>query len=67
MPETSTEIALSDHEREVLEAIRQLHGLPSIDAAAEWLVKRRIRSISKQTNGRGRALYLIRSNRKCAS
>ncbi|MGN4070563.1 hypothetical protein ACS0X5_07605 [Burkholderia gladioli] len=67
MPETSTEIAFSDNEREVLEAVRRLHGLPSIDAAAEWLVKRRLRAISKQSNGRGRALYLVRSDPKCAS
>ncbi|AQT48769.1 MULTISPECIES: hypothetical protein [Burkholderia] len=67
MPETSTEIALSDADRDVLERVRQQYSLPSIEAAAEWLVKRRLRLTSKQLNGRGRALYLVRSKPKCAS
>jgi hypothetical protein len=61
MPETSTEIALSDAERDALERIRQMHGLQSLEQAAEWLAKRRLRRAAKQINGRGRALYLARS------
>lgn len=61
MPETSTEIAISDTESEVLESVRKQLGLPSIEATAEWLVKRRLRRAAKQLNGRGRALYLVRS------
>ena len=67
MPETSTEIALSDADRDVLERVRVLHNLPSLEATAEWLAKRRLRRTAKQINGRGRALYLVRSKPKCAS
>ncbi|MGV4733184.1 hypothetical protein LFL97_00930 [Burkholderia sp. JSH-S8] len=67
MPETSTEISLSDAELDVLERVRLQHGLPSIEATAEWLAKRRLRRTTKQMNGRGRALYLVRSKSKCES
>jgi hypothetical protein len=67
MPETSTEIFLSDADRDVLERVRVLHGLPSLEATAEWLAKRRLRRTTKQMNGRGRALYLVRSKPTCES
>ncbi|KWC22740.1 hypothetical protein WL48_18645 [Burkholderia ubonensis] len=67
MPETSTEIALSDADRDVLERVRLLHGLPSLEATIEWLAKRRLRRTAKQMNGRGRALYLVRSKPTCES
>lgn len=67
MPETSTDISFSDAELDVLERVRQLHGLPSIEATAEWLAKRRLRRTATQMNGRGRALYLVRSKPTCES
>ncbi|MFX1735425.1 hypothetical protein PXJ20_02245 [Paraburkholderia sp. A1RI_3L] len=67
MPETSTEVAFSDADCDVLEHVRRQFNLPSIEAAAEWLVKRRLRLTAAQLNGRGRALYLVRSKPKCES
>lgn len=52
------EITLSDEERALLERVRLQQGLASIEQAAEWLAKTRIRRQSKQITGRGRALYL---------
>ncbi|WP_323073214.1 UBA domain-containing protein [Mycetohabitans endofungorum] len=67
MPDTSTDIFIPDTDREVLECVRQHHGLPSIDATVEWLVKRRLRRTARHINGRGRALYLVRSKTTCGS
>lgn len=61
MPEHS--INLSDEEHDLLERVRQQQGLDTVDQAAEWLVKSRLRRQSKQISGRGRALYLIERNR----
>ena len=43
----------------MLELVRQRQGLASIDQAAEWLVKSRLRIQSKNMTGRGRALYQV--------
>lgn len=67
MSDTSTDIFIPDADCDVLERVRQYHGLPSIDATVEWLVKRRLRRTAKQMNGRGRALYLVRSKTTCGS
>ncbi|WP_338862489.1 hypothetical protein IHE31_03810 [Mycetohabitans rhizoxinica] len=67
MPDTSTDIFIPDADRDVLECVRQHHGLPSIDATVEWLVKRRLRRTARHINGRGRALYLVRSKATCGS
>jgi len=56
MPEE--QITINDEEREVLERVRQQQGLDSIEQAAEWLAKSRLRRQSKQISGRGRALYV---------
>ena len=53
------QINLNDEERAVLELVRQRQGLASIDQAAEWLVKSRLRIQSKNMTGRGRALYQV--------
>ncbi|MDO8065648.1 hypothetical protein O3300_06575 [Janthinobacterium sp. SUN206] len=53
------QITLNDEERAVLELVRQRQGLASIDQAAEWLVKSRLRIQSKNMTGRGRALYQV--------
>ena len=53
------QINLNDEERAILELVRQRQGLASIDQAAEWLVKSRLRIQSKNMTGRGRALYQV--------
>ncbi|MGK5007191.1 hypothetical protein [Janthinobacterium sp. LB2P70] len=53
------QINLNDDERALLEIVRQRQGLESIEQAAEWLVKSRLRKQSKNMTGRGRALYQV--------
>ena len=53
------QINLSDEERAVLELVRKRQGLASIEQAAEWLIKSRLRKQSKNMTGRGRALYQV--------
>lgn len=53
------EITFNDEERAVLEVVRQRQGLKSIEQAAEWLVKSRLRKQSRNMTGRGRALYQV--------
>jgi len=53
------QINLNDDERALLEIVRQRQGLASIDQAAEWLGKSRLRKQSKNMTGRGRALYQV--------
>ncbi|AYM75472.1 hypothetical protein D9M09_06420 [Janthinobacterium agaricidamnosum] len=53
------EITINDEERELLERVRERQGLASIEQAAEWLVKSRLRKQSKNMTGRGRALYQV--------
>lgn len=57
MPEQ--EIHITDEEREILEQVRLQQGLETIEQAAEWLAKSRLRRQSKQMTGRGRAIYLV--------
>lgn len=44
-----------------LEAVRIQQGLESLDQAAEWLMRRRLRKGTISLTGRGRALYPINS------
>ena len=53
------QISVNDEERAVLELVRQRQGLASIEQAAEWLIKSRLRKQSKNMTGRGRALYQV--------
>lgn len=57
MPEAT--LTYSDEEREVLEQVRLQQGLTSIDQAAEWLVKARLRQQTQKISGRPRALYPV--------
>ena len=52
------EIIINDEEREILDRVRRQQGLATIEQAAEWLAKSRLRRQSKQISGRGRALYI---------
>lgn len=53
------EIKLTDEEHEILERVRVQEGLETIQQAAEWLAKSRLRRQSKQITGRPRAIYLV--------
>ena len=57
MPEHT--IYLTDADRTLLERVQEERGLPSLEAAAEWLVKTRLRRAARTSTGRGRALYLV--------
>jgi hypothetical protein len=58
----SHSIVVNDEELALLEQVRLQQGLGSVDEAAEWLVKRRLRRQSKQITGRGRSLYVVERN-----
>jgi hypothetical protein len=57
MPEHT--ITFSDADHELLQRVQLQRGLPSVEAAAEWLVKVRLRRAARATTGRGRALYIV--------
>ncbi|KWD57222.1 MULTISPECIES: hypothetical protein [Burkholderia] len=57
MPEL--EIIFTEQDAELLERVRQQEGLATIQQAAEWLVKRRLRQGARRLTGRDRALYVV--------
>lgn len=57
MPEL--QLAINDADRDTLERVRLQQGLDTIEQAAEWLLKNRLRRAVRSTTGRGRALYLV--------
>lgn len=61
MPRTPDEMRLPlDAELEqYLEAVRDSGGLESLDQAAEWLLRRRLRKGTTGLTGRRRAIYPI--------
>lgn len=44
---------------ELLEQVRAQVGLDSLDQAAEYLIRRRVREGTRAYTGRGRALHLV--------
>ncbi|MDP2127223.1 MAG: hypothetical protein Q8K97_07575 [Pseudohongiella sp.] len=54
------EMELSDDDRQLLETIREQEGLETLDQAAQWLVKQRLRNASLRLTGRNRAIYVVR-------
>lgn len=50
-------LALDEEVERKLEAVRKQQGLETIDQAAEWLIRRRLRKGVGSLTGRGRALY----------
>ena len=50
-------IPLSDDDERLLRRVQQRLCLPSIDAAAEWLLKARLRRLARRSTQRGRAIY----------
>lgn len=57
MPEHT--IDFTDEDCALIERVQQQRRLPTLEAAAEWLVKARLRRAARSTTGRGRALYLV--------
>jgi hypothetical protein len=49
----------TDEEQALLERVRQFKDLSSIDQAAEWLIKARLRRAAMKLCGRNRALYSV--------
>lgn len=61
MPQHHHHIPLSDDDERLLRRVQQRLCLPSLDAAAEWLLKARLRRMGRNANQRGRAIYPQRS------
>ncbi|MDH0866470.1 hypothetical protein [Mitsuaria sp. GD03876] len=57
MPEL--QIAINEADRDVLERVRLQQGLDTLEQAAEWLIKSRLRRSVRSITGRGRALYVV--------
>mgnify|MGYP004344157205 FL=1 len=53
-------LVLDDELERQLEAVRKQQGLTTLDQAAEWLARRRLRKGVGNLTGRGRALYDIK-------
>lgn len=58
MPEI--EIVVSDSDLELIEQIREALHLPSIEEAATWLLKARMREQMERVAGRRRAMYEVK-------
>ncbi|WP_447555668.1 hypothetical protein [Vreelandella sp. EE22] len=56
-------LVLDDELERQLEAVRKQEGLSTIDEAAEWLTRRRLRKGTQGLTGRGRALYPVAGER----
>jgi len=54
------QIILSDEDHALLERVRLHQGLDSVEQAAEWLAKTRLRRQAKEMTGRGRAFVLVK-------
>lgn len=52
-------ITLSEDDTALLERVRRHFAMATLDEAAEWLVKARLRRVARMSNGRGRALYPV--------
>lgn len=52
-------MTLTDEDVVLLEKVRVHYGLENIDQAAELLAKQALRRTARQSNGRGRALYVL--------
>lgn len=57
-------LPLDDQLEALLEQVRDQQGLASVDQAAEWLLRRRLRKGTQGLTGRGRALYPCTGGRR---
>ncbi|WP_375170732.1 hypothetical protein [Marinobacter sp.] len=62
MPEITLE--LTYQQADLLDTIRRQQGLETMDQAAEWLIKQRMRGASLKLTGRNRALHAVGGPRK---
>lgn len=54
----------TDEELLLLEKVRDSQRLVSVDQAAEWLIKKRLKRTAMKLCGRNRALYVVPTNKK---
>jgi len=54
-----TRLPIDAQVEQLLEQVRDENGLASVDQAAEWLLRRRLRKGTQGLTGRGRALYPV--------
>lgn len=59
MPEQILKTSLNEEEAEALEQVRKAKGLASLDEAARYLMKKRLRTAAMKATGRNRAIYLV--------
>lgn len=59
MPNVQQIFELNDQEKDVLEQVRQQLELKSLEEAARYLVKNRLRTAAMKATGRNRAVYLV--------
>lgn len=57
------QITMTAVELDLLEQVRQQQGLDTVEQAAEWLAKSRLRRTARASNNRGRALYPVQPSR----
>lgn len=50
---------ITDADAALLLRVQRRFGFPSLDVAAEWLLKKRLNRAARQANGRGRSLYML--------
>ncbi|MBK1874607.1 hypothetical protein FE848_15380 [Marinobacter sp. 1-3A] len=62
MPELTLE--LTEQQAQLLNTVREQQGLETMDQAAEWLIKQRMRGASLKLTGRNRALHAVGGPRK---
>jgi hypothetical protein len=62
MPELTLE--LTEQQAQLLNMVREQQGLETMDQAAEWLIKQRMRGASLKLTGRNRALHAVGGPRK---
>jgi hypothetical protein len=51
-------VAFTEEELAQLDRVRRQQGLDTVQQAAEWLAKTRLRRQARNMTGRGRSLYL---------
>lgn len=61
---TDIQTTFSDEELAMLERVRVQQGLETVEQAAEWLAKRRLRRSGKRITGRARALQQVQGGKK---
>lgn len=54
-------IELTDEDRALIERVQVERGFPTLDTAAEWLVKTRLRRAGRPIGNHGGALFLVHS------